>query len=171
MFDFGIEGYRPAWGNGLADAMTHAARMRALIGRRLTDAWLVWDLEHGEWWADCPVLLDFEGEQIEINHQKFDDLSITWNSADPAKPVIWPTSDNFQLAWRNTARPDLVALRGRTVQAVEFLVWTGSDMANGSIAVGFTFGRDRLCVFNALDENGLEVGTLQEQWQSVPLGT
>ncbi|XVS65101.1 hypothetical protein ACQPYE_03270 [Actinosynnema sp. CA-299493] len=70
MFDFGIEGYRPDWGNGLDDAMRHAARMRALVGRRLTDAWLVWDLERDEWWADCPVLLDFDGERIEINHAR-----------------------------------------------------------------------------------------------------
>ncbi|MFJ6669857.1 hypothetical protein ACIQMJ_01980 [Actinosynnema sp. NPDC091369] len=171
VFNFGIEGYRPNWGNGLADAMTHAARMRALVGRQLTDAWLVWDLEDDEWWAGCPVLLDFDGEQIEINHHKFDDLSITWNTADPTKPVDWGPPDNFPLAWRNTARADLSALRGRAVDAVEFLVWTGGDLANGSIALAFTFGPDRLCVFNALDENGLAVGALEPEWQPIPLST
>ncbi|MEU8258042.1 hypothetical protein AB0C06_27680 [Micromonospora inaquosa] len=42
----------------------------------------MWDSERDEWFADCPVVLDFAGERLEVNHQKFDDVSITWNSAD-----------------------------------------------------------------------------------------
>ncbi|WP_158690490.1 hypothetical protein [Streptomyces sp. 142MFCol3.1] len=41
---------------------------------------LVWDVQDSEWISDCPVLLDFTGEQVEINHAKFDDLSIAWNT-------------------------------------------------------------------------------------------
>ncbi|GAA3470616.1 hypothetical protein [Nonomuraea roseola] len=37
---------------------------------------MVWDLDEDEGFADCPVLLDFEGEQVEINHRKFDALTI-----------------------------------------------------------------------------------------------
>ncbi|MEV6761463.1 hypothetical protein AB0N16_12585 [Streptomyces sp. NPDC051105] len=48
--------------------------------RALTHAWLVWDVQDSEWFSDCPVLLDLTGEQVEINHAKFDDLSITWNT-------------------------------------------------------------------------------------------
>ncbi|WP_205302879.1 hypothetical protein [Nonomuraea montanisoli] len=69
MFDFGIPGYRPEWLSGRsAISTTHGARLGRLVGRRLTRALLVWDLDEDKWFADCPVLLDFEGEQVEINH-------------------------------------------------------------------------------------------------------
>lgn len=81
---FGIENYSPRWLNGIAGIRaTHAQRLRTLIGRPLTRLWLVWDTQDDEWFSDCPVLLDFDGEQVEINHYKFHDLSITWNSVDP----------------------------------------------------------------------------------------
>ncbi|MET9578859.1 hypothetical protein ABZY30_25385 [Streptomyces massasporeus] len=71
--------------------------MRALIGRPLTRVRLVRDVQDDEWFSDCPVLFDFTGEQVEINHQKFDDLSITWNTVDPRQPVRWA---DFDLQWR-----------------------------------------------------------------------
>ncbi|MEU1720519.1 hypothetical protein [Nonomuraea sp. NPDC005692] len=48
-----------------------------LEGRRLTRALLVWDLDEDVWFSDGLVLLDFEGEQVEITHQKFDEISVT----------------------------------------------------------------------------------------------
>ncbi|WP_170185141.1 hypothetical protein [Saccharothrix texasensis] len=45
------------------------------------------------------------------------------------------------------------------------------DWGNGSIAVGFTLGGDHLCVFNALDENGLELGPPSPDSHPVPLTT
>ncbi|MET8570150.1 hypothetical protein [Streptomyces sp. NPDC004783] len=156
MFDFGIERYRPQWLNGRSAVVAgHGQRLRALIGRPLTHAWLVWDVQGSEWFSDCPVLLDFTGEQVEINHAKFDDLSITWNMVDPRQPVQWP---GFELQWRHGTRPELHALQGQVLQDVELLEWTGSDMAQGTVAVSFRFPHGRLTVFNALDENGLTFG-------------
>jgi hypothetical protein len=75
---FGIRGYQPRWLNGRrAVTVAHGRRLHALIGRRLTHSWLAWERNDDQWFADCPVLLDFDGMQVEINHQKFDDLSIT----------------------------------------------------------------------------------------------
>ncbi|MEU6612491.1 hypothetical protein [Streptomyces parvus] len=51
--------------------------MAALAGRRLTGYALVRFVEDGEWFADCPVVLDFEGVRVEICHWKFDELSIS----------------------------------------------------------------------------------------------
>lgn len=156
MFDFGIEGYRPQWLNGRSAVEAgHGQQLRALIGRPLIHAWLVWDVQDDEWFSDCPVLLDFTGERIEINHQKFDDLSITWNTVDPHQPVLWP---GFDLKWRHDMRPELHALQGQVLQDVELLEWTGSDMAQGTVAVSFRFPRSQLTIANALDENGLTFG-------------
>ena len=113
---------------------------------------MVWDLRDDEWFSDCPVLFDFDGEQIEINHQKFDDLSLTWNSIDPTRPVRWP---DFDLEWRPDPLPELRALRGRCLTGVELLEWETRDLAQGNVDVSFVFEAGRATVFNALDENGL----------------
>ncbi|WUH89808.1 hypothetical protein OG900_06495 [Streptomyces sp. NBC_00433] len=156
MFNFGIESYQPQWLAGRNAVMaTQGDRLRALIGRALTRAWLVWDLQDNEWFPDCPVLLDFDGEQVELNHHKFDDLSITWNSIDPHQPVLWP---DFDLQWRHDARPELHALQGQVLQDVELLEWTGNDVAQGAVDLSFLFPKERLTIVNALDENGLTFG-------------
>jgi hypothetical protein len=163
MFNFGIEGYRPQWLNGhSAVAAGHGQRLRALIGRPLARAWLVWDVQDNEWFSDCPVLLDFTGEQVEINHQKFDDLSITWNTVDPHQPVQWP---DFDLQWRHDMHPELHALQGQVLQDVKILEWTGSDMAQGMVAVSFRFPRSQLTIANALDENDLTFGPPESHYR------
>jgi hypothetical protein len=163
VFDFGIGGYRPHWLNGrLAVEAGHGRRLRALIGRPLARAWLVWDVQDDEWFSDCPVLFDFTGEQVEINHQKFDDLSITWNTVDPHQPVRWP---DFDLRWRHDTRAELHALQGQVLQDVQLLEWTGDDLARGSVAVSFRFPHDRLTIANALDENELTSGPPDARYQ------
>lgn len=158
MFDFGIAGYRPEWlVGGRAVEAAHGRRLRGLVGRRLSGVWVVWDTEDDEWFADCPVLLDFEGERLELNHKKFDELSVTWNQCDPRRPVVWP---DFDLCWRDDALPEPASVLGRTLARVEFVEWIGPDgRAGEGIDVAFAFeGGRRLTVFNALDENGLTLG-------------
>jgi hypothetical protein len=163
---FDIRGYQPHWLNGLREiTAAHGPRLGVLTGRCLTDVWLAWDLDDDEWFADAPVLLNFEGEQVEINHQKFDDLSVTWNSVDPVGHATWsfPPGDKpdvhaFHLGWRRDARPELGELRGQVLGAVELLQWAGRDVAKGMIAPSFAFTDGRLTIHNALDENGLEFG-------------
>ncbi|MEV0811106.1 hypothetical protein [Micromonospora sp. NPDC050200] len=170
VFNFGIEGYQPQWLHG-RDAITtaHGRRLAALAGHTLRHVWLVWDLDADEWFADCPVLLDFGADQVEVNHQKFDDLSITWNSADPTRPVRWPTSDDFQLAWRAEPLPQLAPLPGQRLSHAELLEWAGDDMANGSIALSFALSTAQLIIYNALDENGLTVDPPEPCWRRQPL--
>lgn len=173
VFDFGVPGYQPTWLHARRDVeAAHGARLAALAGRTLTHVWLVWDLDEDEWFADCPVLLDFAGEQVEVNHQKFDDLSITWNSVSPARPVTWPTSDDFRLAWRAEPLPGLAALPGHRLREVALLEWWDEkgDLANGSLALGFAFADTDLVVHNGLDENALTVGFLDPHYRRHPLG-
>ncbi|WP_329389281.1 hypothetical protein OG625_35760 [Streptomyces sp. NBC_01351] len=167
MFDFGIAGYQPVWLNHCSDLVReHGPRLRGLEGRTLTSVWTVWDLEGDEWFCDCPVVFDFEGEQVEINHNKFDDLSVTWNTIETARPVRWP---GFRLHWRPDPLPELHALRGRPLAGVELLEWTGRDLAQGSVSVSFVFEERRATVFNALDENGLSFDPPDQRQRSHPL--
>ncbi|MFE9134479.1 hypothetical protein [Streptomyces sp. NPDC007355] len=153
MFDFGIAGYQPAWLVGRSEvARAQGNRLRGLAGRTLTSVWMVWDLRDDEWFCDCPVLFDFDGEQVEINHHKLDDLSLTWNMIDPTRPVRWP---GFDLQWRPAPLPELQDLRGLPLKGVELLEWTGEDVAQGNVDISFVFDTGRVTVFNALDENGV----------------
>ncbi|MFI7425061.1 hypothetical protein [Nonomuraea sp. NPDC049684] len=155
MFDFGVPGYRPEWLSGRsAITAVHGVRLGRLTGRRLTRALLVWDLDQDEWLADCPILLDFDGEQVEIKHWKFDEVSITWNTIDPKRALDW---QDFHLAWRDDAPDELAALVGQTCSAVELLMWRDRDLVEGTIvSLGFGFPNGQATIYNALDENGIE---------------
>lgn len=181
VFDFGIQGYQPHWLNGRhAVTLAHGPRLQSLVGRRLVSSWLVWDRDTDEWFADCPVLLAFDGEQVEINHQKFDDLSITWNTIDPDGQITWPGGDDnepdvhaFHLSWRNDADAALATLNGQKLHTVELLEWASdtSDFANGMVAVSFVFEHDRVTITNALDENRLDYGPPHPDYHRHPLHT
>jgi hypothetical protein len=166
VFDFGIIGYRPGWLQGLNPvAATHGRRLTGLVGRTLHHVWLVWDLRADEWFSDWPVVLDFGDEHVEINHQKFDDLSITFNSIDPRQPVTWPTSDDVQLAWRAEPIERLEEFRGQRLRQAELLEYAGGTMADVSIALGFAFSAGHLTIYNALDENDLLFGPPSQDWR------
>ncbi|WP_412538710.1 hypothetical protein R8Z50_23000 [Longispora sp. K20-0274] len=156
VFNFGVSGHQPKWLTDLpALRAAHRRRLNDLVGRRLSDTYLMWDREDDAWWADGPVVLDFDGEQLEVNHQKDRDLSITWSTIDLALPIDWGTSDNFQLTWRRDTPTDLVALRGQTLQQVELLEWVIDRRPIGSIDIHFTFPNGQVTIVNAGDENGL----------------
>ncbi|UOX85591.1 hypothetical protein MUY14_27860 [Amycolatopsis sp. FBCC-B4732] len=170
---FGIEGYEPRWLSGRgAITAAHGARLAALAGRRLSHAWLAWDLDDDSWFADCPVLLDFSGEQVELCHWKFDELSITWNTIRPAATPTWTDGGEppFRLAWRDDARAGPAGLRGRDLASVELLAWAGADLAHGMVAPRFVFaGGDSVAVSNGLDENALEFGAPDPAYRAHPL--
>jgi hypothetical protein len=167
MFDFGIAGYEPLWLNGSGEIRRrHGRRLRALTGRTLRSVWMVWDRQRDEWFGDCPVLFDFDGEQVEITYWKLDELSLTWNTIDPSRPVRWP---DFDLEWRREPVPRLRRLPGLPLTAVELLEWTGRDAARGNVDVSFVFGASRVTVFNALDENGLSFAAPDRRQRSRPL--
>ncbi|MCP2328774.1 hypothetical protein HDA40_007281 [Hamadaea flava] len=155
----GIPGFVPDWLAGLkAIKAAHGERLGGLAGRRLTSVDLVYFVEDGSWYADCPVVFDFEGERVEICHQKFDDLSITWNTIDCSAPIGgWDEAD-FAPVWRagEVLLGDFV---GSEVREVALLEWRGDrDMADGMVAVEFVFETGRFAVANGLDENMIEIG-------------
>lgn len=176
---YGIHDYQPHWLTGRATIESvHGQRLSDLVGRPLSKSWLVWDQEDDEWFADCPVLLDFDGEQVEITHQKFDELSISWNSIDPHRQRSWsdpedpdPETHAFHLSWRSDAIPALTALEGQPLLAVDLLEWASqrADFAAGMTAVSFTFADDRVTISNGLDENALEFGTPPADYRQYPL--
>jgi hypothetical protein len=155
----GIPGFTPHWLTGLqAIHAAHGARLGSLVGRTLMSADLACFVEDGSWFADCPVILDFAGERVEICHQKFDELSITWNAIDCSMPIGGWDETDFTPVWRPGC--DLLGdFIGGEVQEVALLEWRGArDMADGMAAVEFVFDAGRFAVANGLDENVIETG-------------
>ena len=110
--------------------------------------------------APCSCASD---RQVEINHQKFDDLSLTWNTVDPIGRNAWTVTGNDPMAstplrWRKDACPRLAALGGERLCGVGLLRYTGSDMVGGMIAPTFAFADERVTIANGLDENLIDFG-------------
>ncbi|MFZ3560796.1 hypothetical protein [Streptomyces sp. BH055] len=111
MLDFDLETYVPEWLRGRAAiTASHGSRLRALVGKALARAWLFWDVAGDAWFADGPVLLAFGGEQVEIQHQKFNDISVSWNSLTSHGSAHW---SGFDLRWCHDAVPALTSLHGQ----------------------------------------------------------
>lgn len=175
MTRYGIQDYEPHWLNG-RDSITavHGERLAQLAGRTLRHVWVVWDLSADEWFTDAPVLLDFGDEVVSVDHQKFDDLCITWNAIDPTRTIEddgWDHDSLFTLAWRREPTPQLAELAGRKLDHVELLEWAGGadDMANGMVAIGLDVPPAWLTIYNALDENGFAFGGPEECYRRYPL--
>ncbi|MET7741869.1 hypothetical protein [Streptomyces sp. NPDC005385] len=62
-------------------------------------------------------------------------------------------------------RAELHAFQGQILQDVALLEWSGSDMAQGTVAVSFRFPHSQLTIANALDENGLAFGPPESRYQ------
>ena len=166
MFD--IDGFDPEWLEGAVNiASAHGNRLTELAGRRLTDAWLVWDSSDDSWFADGPVVLDFDGEQIEIAHSKFANLSITWNRINTSRPIRWEFDGTYPLEWRPNPLPGFLPLVGSVLSRASLQRWTGRDVARGMVAVGFEFPAGGLLVSNGLDENQVDFGQFPSDFKSV----
>lgn len=85
----GISGFEPSFLVGFeAIRQAHGSRLAMLAGRRLTAFAVVRFAEDGDWFADCPVVLDFDGIQVEVCHWKLDELSIGWDTNDTVADIV-----------------------------------------------------------------------------------
>ena len=168
MADFDISGWVPHWMTARDQLNLQRTDLLGLRGQRIVDSWLVCDLEHDSWFADLPVILAFDnGRHLEVSWQKFDELSVTWNTIDVLIEhqawVEWP------LTWRSQGHESLISVAGTVVQEVassEHRFTTGqlsptprsgAETSSTWLTGGIWFGTDGagLHIFNALDETGL----------------
>ncbi|MEI7054770.1 hypothetical protein WBG06_03035 [Nocardioides sp. CCNWLW239] len=167
---FGIEGFDPEWKSGARSLWhLHGADLSGLVGRRLRACWLVWDSSDDSWFADAPVVLDFEGRHLEICHNKFDELDIAWNRIDLLRPILWRYDDDgpMPLSWCDDRAPELDRFRGRVLRRCTLEEWVDDDVANGMVAVGFTFDNGGFLVSNGLDENQIDVRPVGSHFRRV----
>lgn len=162
--DPNVSGWVPDFLPADAQLARHAACLRSLVGDQVADAWVVWNLEQDEWFADLPVVLQMiRGPQLEVCWAKFDDLSITWDTIavteTPHAWVEWP------LEWRHQALPPLATVVGATVRrlAASSILFSTQDMDHPhdvtkvwmTTGLWIGTGAGGVHLFNALDENGV----------------
>ncbi|MGP4099892.1 hypothetical protein [Nonomuraea sp. KM90] len=169
----GISGFEPTFLVGLQDIREkHGQGLAALGGRRLTGFALVRFVEDGDWYAECPVVLGFDGVQVEISHSKFDELSIGWNTIDTKAAITGWEYDELTPAW-SRADERLEPFVGQELREVALLEWHPSsrhDIAGGTVAVEFVFDMGRFHIANALDENSIALGDADPEFVRHPLG-
>ncbi|GAA1022927.1 hypothetical protein Aple_100640 [Acrocarpospora pleiomorpha] len=168
----GISGFEPTFLVGFgAVRAEHGPGLAALGGRRLTGSAIVRFVEDGDWFADCPVVLDFDGVQVEICHWKFDELSISWNSIDLTAAISGWEWFELTPAW-SSADERLEPFVGQELREVTLLEWrsSGRDLAASTLAVEFVFDAGRFHIANALDENSIDLGDAHPEFVRHRLG-
>ncbi|MFI8294286.1 hypothetical protein ACIGBL_34920 [Streptomyces sp. NPDC085614] len=170
--DMGISGFKPSFLVGIeAVRQAHGSRLATLAGRPLTGHALVRFVEDGDWFADCPVVLDFDGLQVEACHSKLDELSIGWNTIDTATAIAgWEWSELTPRWSQGDER--LEPFVGQELREVALLEWrpAGRDLAAGTLAVEFAFAEGCLRIVNGLDENRIDIGPAQPDYIRHRLG-
>jgi hypothetical protein len=162
----GIPGFEPSFLVGIdAVQAVHGSRLAALVGRRLSGFAVVRFAEDGNWFADCPVVLDFDGIQVEVCHWKLDELSIGWDTIDTTAAIAGWEQAEFTPVWSH-ADERLGPFTGRELREVALLEWrpSGPDLAAGTVAVEFVFDTGRFHIANGLDENHIETSAAQPDY-------
>jgi hypothetical protein len=168
----GISGFEPSFLVGIdAIRAAHGSRLAALAGRRLTGFAVARFVEDGDWFADCPVILEFEGVRAEICHWKLDELSIGWDTIEVSEPIAGWEWAEFTPEW-SCGDERLEPFVGQELRDVVLLEWrpTDRDLAAGTVAVEFVFDAGRFRIANGLDENYIEVGAAQPEYVRHRLG-
>ena len=103
---WGIHDYRPQWSKQAGELREHLRAIRAdFTGRPIHAVWTLWDVENDEWFNDAPVIVDVGGSRLEICATKLDEMSVSVNTIDIAKPVFWCSDeDDGEPAMRWTDR-------------------------------------------------------------------
>lgn len=170
--NMGISGFKPSFLIGIeAVRQAHGSRLTTLVGRRLARCALVRFIEDGDWFADCPVVLDFDDLQVEVCHSKLDELSIGWNTIDTAAPIAGLEWSELTPQWSH-GDERLEPFVGQELCEVALLEWrpTEHDLAAGTVAVEFAFADGCLRIVNGLDENRIERGAAQPEYIRHRLG-
>ncbi|MGF2736704.1 hypothetical protein [Marinobacter sp. DUT-1] len=130
---------------------------KKLVGYELAQLWVEEDKEWSDW-MDLPLFICIGGSTLSISWQKFDDLAIENGRVLPfalcGSTVRW-LCDKVEALDKIVGRKIVSVSLGRgdmSIGEAEVEIWT-------RLLIEFTGGHT-LEIFNALDENGVEVRTV-----------
>lgn len=142
-------------------------RLKAMVGLRLDEVWLAWDVGADEWFCDAPVLLVVGGQQLEVSVNQLNELCISFNAIDRSAPFGWQDSD-FDLKWRRNPAIVPHSVLGRTVAgfgAMEYAFGLADFVGTLPwvlVSLEVKLEGAHLAIENGLDENALRFRPLDE---------
>ena len=155
---------------------TYQDRLIELIGKHLDLSWVLWNTKSDEWFSDAPVILRFDGIQMEISFRQLDELSISWGAIDIERKPDWyelgtPKDSLFEFGWKENALDELKKSLGNMIKDIylgEYLYGPkilldkvnpeniGKIFENWHINfIEFEFDQGSLAIYNSLDTNGI----------------
>jgi hypothetical protein len=166
MFD--LENYNPNVFTSVTGVLTaHRSTLLDLIGRKIKSVWVAWDCLNDAWYSDLPIVVNIEGQQLELCNSKLDQLAVSVNTIDLSRRICWSDSNSIQ-EWRKDALPEFIAVKGdriRNIELIEYRLKTSAVhrstedvqikehsawILNG---IGFVLDDAYFAICNGLDKN------------------
>lgn len=154
-----LSGYRPRWLYTAREILdVHGRRLGELVDQRLLRTWLVWDTDADDWFAEGPVVFEFERTRLTVCHRTAGECSLSWDDLDPAEPID-PGDESLRLAWRSDPFPVLTEIADQRLRLLDLIETGDADDRWMIEAVEFSFTRTQAQVYNASGRNALATGS------------
>lgn len=169
---FGVETYNPKFFMDVYQICEkYEQHFKELIGKYISETWIVWDKNHNEWFRDCPIIFNINGIQLELCAYKLDQFAITFNEINLSEKLDWYGMDEFDLEWRRDAFAELLQIKNKLIKNIEIIEYNFSTeviysknepesigykascwVLNG---IGFELESSYFSIYNGLDENAI----------------
>lgn len=131
-------------------------RLHSLQGRRLSDFHAEWEvgIDGPEgWWVNGPVLLNFEGVQLELGASCCE-FSVSVDTFRPDFDAVWGDEEVCLVEWRSFPWSQSQRFRGTQLTSLSSVEgWYNDDSKFKGLS--FSFDQGSFCFFDAGDELGM----------------
>lgn len=153
-----ISGYRPRWLYTAREVLdVHGSRLAGLVDAELRRTWLTWDTDTDEWFAEGPVIFEFDSCRLTVCHRRTGECSLSWDDLDPHEPVD-AGDESLRLSWRADPLPVLSTIAGQKLRVLDLIEAGDPDgrWMIEAVELGFLEAHCRLC--NTDGQNDLATG-------------
>lgn len=157
---FGIKNYTPMFFEDKNKfTKKHRNKLRSLIGLNIDEVWTVHDASNGLFWAESPVIIGVEGNQLEFCSFKDNEIAVTWDEIDLEEKLDWYGIQDLNLEWRKNAIENINDIIAQAIREIEIIEVMFDSKENNSFStflqgLGFAIEKGYLSIFNAFDETG-----------------
>lgn len=146
----------------------HRSLLRNLIGKTITDSYIIWDLDLDKWFSDGPIVLVIGNTQVELKASQTDMYSLTTNSIDLNQPLDkdYVGDGSVQLfEWRINTLKEIAKVLNKRIDEVYIIEYDSHYQDPEGKKIGhtgfmlhglcFRFGNEFLQMYTGLDTNGV----------------
>lgn len=168
----GIKGYTPKFHKKSEHLMNRMADLPDFTGKHIKNILVMWNKTLKKWYADAPVIIETDSEQLVLCADKLNAFSMTLNNInvnDKIEPFTMQEYDPWYFEWR--IHPEAYKVVGQQILYAEIMEYkySTSIIPNGESkewmsqhyeesllhGIGFRLNKGYFCVYNAFNENGI----------------